>query len=226
MKFLRLDDAREIIPIGCRLLRLFGLGNNERFKLVYWIQIAIYLVFSLIPRFLLQLDDTVMVLRFSSEIMFISYLCFQMVALYFRRAHLYQLVDMLKQCAGQPCSEDIQAFFIRSNVKINKSSVSYVRFFLILYILYCTMAPIASIGVYMRNARNETSEKEEFIISSEMKFVLRNDIRVASNWLTILLLVTACTIWTFVTIHCTTRSMRQAYSYYPEYLRSPCAPRM
>lgn len=174
MKFLRLDDPREIIPIGCRLLHLFGLGNNDRFKLVYWSQIAIYLVFSLIPRMLLQIDDIVMLLRFCSEIMFISYLCFQMVALYFRRAHLYRLIDMLKECAEQPRSEEIQAFFIRSNVKINKSSVMYVRFFLILYVLYCTMAPIASIGVYMRNMRNETSEKEEFIISTEMKSVLKD----------------------------------------------------
>uniref|UniRef100_A0A182S5A0 Uncharacterized protein n=1 Tax=Anopheles funestus TaxID=62324 RepID=A0A182S5A0_ANOFN len=168
MKFLQIDNPSEILPIGCRLLHLFGLGRDNRFKLVYWIQCLIYLVFSIIPRILLQIDDVVMLLRLSSEIVFIIYLCLQIGALYFRRAHLYQLVDMLEQCTQQPYSEEIQTFFIRSNVKINKSSIAYVRFFLVIYILYCTMSPIASCMVYVRNMRNETGEQEEFIISSEM----------------------------------------------------------
>uniref|UniRef100_A0A182WQV3 Uncharacterized protein n=1 Tax=Anopheles minimus TaxID=112268 RepID=A0A182WQV3_9DIPT len=168
MKFLRIDEPCEIIPIGCRLLHLFGLGRDNRFKLVYWIQCLIYLVFSIIPRILLQVDDVVMLLRHISEIVFITYLCLQMAALYFRRAHLYQLVDMLAQCSEQSRSEEIQTFFIRSNIKINKSSIAYVRFFLLLYVLYCTMSPIASFMVYIRNAQNSTGEPDEFIISSEM----------------------------------------------------------
>ncbi|XP_053666267.1 uncharacterized protein LOC128715400 [Anopheles marshallii] len=169
MKFLQIEDPREIMSIGCRLLHLLGLGRDNRFRLVYWIQCLVYVVFSIIPRILLQIDDVVVLLRLSSEIVFIIYLCLQMMALYLRRSYLYKLVDMLQQCTEQPLSEEIYRFFIRSNFKINKSSVAYVRFFLVIYVLYCTISPIASCMVYLRNMRNETGVQEQFIISTEMK---------------------------------------------------------
>ncbi|XP_049301304.1 uncharacterized protein LOC125774970 [Anopheles funestus] len=168
MKLLQIDDPREVIPIGCRLLTLFGLGRDEKPKLLYWCQVVFYLVFSLVPRVLVKIDDTVMLLRLGSELAFVSYLYSQILALYFRRENLYRLVDMLQRCANKRYSEAIDTFLIKSNGKVNKFSVTCCKCFFLLYILYCVMPPIASTGVYIRNTHNLTNEPEEFIISSEM----------------------------------------------------------
>ncbi|XP_053667190.1 uncharacterized protein LOC128716295 [Anopheles marshallii] len=170
MKLLQINDPREVIPIGCRLLTLFGLGRDEKLKLLYWCQVVFYLVFSLIPRALVKIDDTVMLLRLGSELAFIAYLYSQILALYFRRKKLYRLVDMLQRCARKQYSDHIETFLITSNGKTNKFSVICCKCFFAVYILYCVMPPIASYGVYLRNSRNQTAEPEEFIISSEMKY--------------------------------------------------------
>uniref|UniRef100_A0A182IIG5 Uncharacterized protein n=1 Tax=Anopheles arabiensis TaxID=7173 RepID=A0A182IIG5_ANOAR len=171
MKLLELDNPREAIAIGCRLLKLFGLGRDERFKLVYWLQCVAYLAFSIVPRFLVEIEDMVALMRLIAELVFVVYLCLQIMALYCRRRQLYRLVDMLQQCIDIPYSEQIESFLIRSNVKINQSSAAYARFFMCVYVLYCTMSPLASGFVYIRNQRNATGVQEEFIITSEMKHV-------------------------------------------------------
>uniref|UniRef100_A0A182U7R0 Uncharacterized protein n=1 Tax=Anopheles melas TaxID=34690 RepID=A0A182U7R0_9DIPT len=168
MKLLELDNPREAIAIGCRLLQLFGLGRDERFKLVYWLQCVIYLAFSIVPRLLVEIDDTVALMRLIAELVFVVYLCLQIMALYCRRRQLYRLMDMLQQCIDIPYSEQIESFLIRSNVKINQSSAAYARFFMCVYVLYCTMSPLASGFVYIRNQRNATGMQEEFIITTEM----------------------------------------------------------
>uniref|UniRef100_A0A182JSN9 Uncharacterized protein n=1 Tax=Anopheles christyi TaxID=43041 RepID=A0A182JSN9_9DIPT len=170
MKLLRIDNPRDVTPIGCRLLELSGLGRGEHFKLVFWVLCAIYLVFSIIPRLFVEIEDSVHLLRQGSELVFVAYLSLQNIALYFRRSPFYRLVDMLKHCTEKPLAENIEEFFIRSNIKINQSSIGYTRFFLFVYVLYCTITPIASCMVYFRNLRNETAEPEEFIISTEMKY--------------------------------------------------------
>uniref|UniRef100_A0A182XUM3 Uncharacterized protein n=1 Tax=Anopheles quadriannulatus TaxID=34691 RepID=A0A182XUM3_ANOQN len=161
MKLLVLDNPREAIAIGCRLLKLFGLGRDERFKLVYWLQCVAYLVFSIVPRLLVEIDDTVALMRLIAELVFVVYLCLQIMALYCRRRQLYRLVDMLQQCIDIPYSEQIESFLIRSNVKINQSSAAYARFFMCVYVLYCTMSPLASGFVYIRNQRNATGVQED-----------------------------------------------------------------
>ncbi|XP_061515439.1 uncharacterized protein LOC133393652 [Anopheles gambiae] len=171
MKLFQIDDPREVVPIGCRLLKLFGLGRDEKLKLLYWVQCVFYLVFSIIPRVLVQIDDTIMLLRLGSELAFVSYLYSQILGLYFRRSYLYRLVDLLQTCINKQYSESIDQFVIKSNAKINKLSVTCCKYFTIAYVLYCAMPPIASIVVYVRNQRNKTAEPEEFIISSEMKCV-------------------------------------------------------
>ncbi|EAA14711.3 AGAP009111-PA [Anopheles gambiae str. PEST] len=172
MKLFQIDDPREVVPIGCRLLKLFGLGRDEKLKLLYWVQCVFYLVFSIIPRVLVQIDDTIMLLRLGSELAFVSYLYCQILGLYFRRSYLYRLVDLLQTCINKQYSESIDQFVIKSNTKINKLSVTCCKYFTIAYVLYCAMPPIASTVVYVRNQRNKTAEPEEFIISSEMKCVL------------------------------------------------------
>lgn len=171
MKLLELDNPREAIAIGCRLLKLFGLGRDERFKLVYWLQCVAYLAFSIVPRLLVEIEDMVALMRLIAELVFVVYLCLQIMALYCRRRQLYRLVDMLQQCIDMPYSEQIESFLIRSNVKINQSSAAYARFFMCVYVLYCTMSPLASGFVYIRNQRNATGVQEEFIITTEMKHV-------------------------------------------------------
>ncbi|XP_035907269.1 uncharacterized protein LOC118509993 [Anopheles stephensi] len=168
MKLLHINDPREVIPIGCRLLKLFGLGRSEKLKLLYWTQVVFYLVFSLIPRILMKIEDTVTLLRLGAELAFVSYLYSQILALYIRRKNLYHLVDMLQQCANKQYSETIDTFLIRSNAKINKFSVICCKYFFLMYILYCVMPPLVSTGVYFRNTGNLTDEREEFIISTEM----------------------------------------------------------
>uniref|UniRef100_A0ABK8FS74 Odorant receptor n=2 Tax=Anopheles gambiae TaxID=7165 RepID=A0ABK8FS74_ANOGA len=168
MKLLELDNPREAIAIGCRLLKLFGLGRDERFKLVYWLQCVAYLAFSIVPRLLVEIEDMVALMRLIAELVFVVYLCLQIMALYCRRRQLYRLVDMLQQCIDIPYSEQIESFLIRSNVKINQSSAAYARFFMCVYVLYCTMSPLASGFVYIRNQRNATGVQEEFIITTEM----------------------------------------------------------
>uniref|UniRef100_A0A182UAQ6 Uncharacterized protein n=1 Tax=Anopheles melas TaxID=34690 RepID=A0A182UAQ6_9DIPT len=172
MKLFQIDDPREVVPIGCRLLKLFGLGRDEKLKLLYWVQCVFYLVFSLIPRVLVQIDDTIMLLRLGSELAFVSYLYCQILGLYFRRSYLYRLVDLLQTCINKQYSESIDQFVIKSNAKINKLSETCCKYFTIAYVLYCAMPPIASTVVYVRNQRNKTAKPEEFIISSEMKYVL------------------------------------------------------
>uniref|UniRef100_A0A182I4Z6 Uncharacterized protein n=1 Tax=Anopheles arabiensis TaxID=7173 RepID=A0A182I4Z6_ANOAR len=172
MKLFQIDDPREVVPIGCRLLKLFGLGRDQKLKLLYWVQCVFYLVFSIIPRVLVQIDDTIMLLRLGSELAFVSYLYSQILGLYFRRSYLYRLVDLLQTCINKQYSESIDQFVIKSNAKINKLSVTCCKYFTIAYVLYCAMPPIASTVVYVRNQRNKTTEPEEFIISSEMKCVL------------------------------------------------------
>ncbi|XP_050077987.1 uncharacterized protein LOC126564905 [Anopheles maculipalpis] len=168
MKLLQIHDPREVIPIGCRLLQLFGLGRSEKLKLLYWTQVVFYLVFSIIPRVLVKIEDTVTLLRMGAELTFVSYLYSQILALYIRRKHLYRLVDMLQQCANKHYSEMIDTFLISSNAKINKFSITCCKYFFLMYILYCVIPPVAAIGVYIRNSSNLTVEREEFIISSEM----------------------------------------------------------
>uniref|UniRef100_A0A8W7P872 Odorant receptor n=1 Tax=Anopheles coluzzii TaxID=1518534 RepID=A0A8W7P872_ANOCL len=174
MKLFQIDDPREVVPIGCRLLKLFGLGRDEKLKLLYWVQCVFYLVFSIIPRVLVQIDDTIMLLRLGSELAFVSYLYCQILGLYFRRSYLYRLVDLLQTCINKQYSESIDQFVIKSNAKINKLSVTCCKYFTIAYVLYCAMPPIASIIVYVRNQRNKTAEPEEFIISSEMNLYYLN----------------------------------------------------
>ncbi|EAA45274.1 AGAP009390-PA [Anopheles gambiae str. PEST] len=161
MKLLELDNPREAIAIGCRLLKLFGLGRDERFKLVYWLQCVAYLAFSIVPRLLVEIEDMVALMRLIAELVFVVYLCLQIMALYCRRRQLYRLVDMLQQCIDIPYSEQIESFLIRSNVKINQSSAAYARFFMCVYVLYCTMSPLASGFVYIRNQRNATGVQED-----------------------------------------------------------------
>uniref|UniRef100_A0A182WGZ8 Uncharacterized protein n=1 Tax=Anopheles minimus TaxID=112268 RepID=A0A182WGZ8_9DIPT len=168
MKLLQINDPREVIPIGGRLLTLFGLGRDENLKLLYWCQVVFYLVFSMIPRVLVKIDDTVMLLRLGAEMAFVSYLYSQILALYFRRKDLYRLVDMLQRCANRQYSEEIDTFLITSNGNVNKFSVTCCKCFCLLYILYCVMPPVASTGIYLRNSRNQTGDQEEFIISTEM----------------------------------------------------------
>ncbi|XP_052895468.1 uncharacterized protein LOC128302644 [Anopheles moucheti] len=168
MKLFQIDDPREVIPIGCRLLTMFGLGRDEKLKLLYWCQVVFYLVFSIIPRLLVKIDDTVMLLRLGSEMTFLTYLYSQILALYFRRKNLYRLVDMLQRCARKQYADHIETFLITYNGKTNKFSVLCCKCFCITYILYCAMPPLASTGIYLRNTRNRTAEPEEFIISSEM----------------------------------------------------------
>nr|XP_040239470.2 uncharacterized protein LOC120959846 [Anopheles coluzzii] len=174
MKLFQIDDPREVVPIGCRLLKLFGLGRDEKLKLLYWVQCVFYLVFSIIPRVLVQIDDTIMLLRLGSELAFVSYLYSQILGLYFRRSYLYRLVDLLQTCINKQYSESIDQFVIKSNAKINKLSVTCCKYFTIAYVLYCAMPPIASTVVYVRNQRNKTAEPEEFIISSEMNLYYLN----------------------------------------------------
>uniref|UniRef100_A0A182PDC8 Uncharacterized protein n=1 Tax=Anopheles epiroticus TaxID=199890 RepID=A0A182PDC8_9DIPT len=168
MKLLEIDDPREMVPIGCRLLKLFGLGRDENLKLLYWVQCVLYLVFSLIPRVLVRIDDTVMLLRLGAELAFVAYLYLQILALYVRRKHLYRLVDMLQLYANKRYSETVDRFLLATNAQINKQSVTCCKCFFITFVLYCVMPLIASSGVYFRNMRNQTAEPEEFIISSEM----------------------------------------------------------
>uniref|UniRef100_A0A182NEX6 Uncharacterized protein n=1 Tax=Anopheles dirus TaxID=7168 RepID=A0A182NEX6_9DIPT len=168
MKFFLIDNPREVIPIGCRLLKLFGLDRGEKLKPVYWTHCVLYVLFSVIPRGLLEINDTVMLLRLGSELAFVCCLFFQKLALYFRRRHLYRLVDMLQMCMDKPYSDEIDTFIVRSNAKINKSSVTCCKYFLLAFISYCLVPPIASFAVYVRNARNDTGIQEEYIISTEM----------------------------------------------------------
>ena len=189
MKLLELDNPREAIAIGCRLLKLFGLGRDERFKLVYWLQCVAYLAFSIVPRLLVEIEDMVALMRLIAELVFVVYLCLQIMALYCRRRQLYRLVDMLQQCIDIPYSEQIESFLIRSNVKINQSSAAYARFFMCVYVLYCTMSPLASGFVYIRNQRNATGVQEEFIITTEMKHVFP-----APQWMVMFLMLFFCLI--------------------------------
>ncbi|XP_041775590.1 uncharacterized protein LOC121595586 [Anopheles merus] len=174
MKLFQIDDPREVVPIGCRLLKLFGLGRDEKLKLLYWVQCVFYLVFSIIPRVLVQIDDTIMLLRLGSELAFVSYLYSQILGLYFRRRYLYRLVDLLQTCINKQYSESIDQFVIKSNAKIHKLSITCCKYFCLAYVLYCAMPPIASTAVYVRNQRNKTAEPEEFIISSEMNLYYLN----------------------------------------------------
>uniref|UniRef100_A0A182KBW4 Odorant receptor n=1 Tax=Anopheles christyi TaxID=43041 RepID=A0A182KBW4_9DIPT len=170
MKLLQIDNPRAVVPVGCRLLKLFGLGRDEKLKLLYWVQCVFYLVFSIITRVLVKIDDTVMLLRLGAELAFVSYLYSHTLGLYFRRVSLYRLVDLLQQCTNKRYSETIDQFLLASNAKINKFSITCCKYFLLMYVLYCAMPAIASTAVYIRNRRNQTEQPEEFIISSEMNF--------------------------------------------------------
>uniref|UniRef100_A0A182QW75 Uncharacterized protein n=1 Tax=Anopheles farauti TaxID=69004 RepID=A0A182QW75_9DIPT len=172
MKFFQIDDPREVIPIGCRLLQLFGLGSDDKLKLLYWVQCVFYFVFSLIPRVLMEIPDTVTLLRLVSELTFVSYLYCQILGLYFRRNQLYRLIGKLQTCCDKPYAEKIVTFIERSIAKINKLSVTCCKYFLFAFTLYCTLPLIASCAVYVRNLHNQTGAQEEYIISSEMKYGL------------------------------------------------------
>ncbi|XP_053677773.1 uncharacterized protein LOC128727851 [Anopheles nili] len=168
MKLLEINDPLEVIPIGCRLLELLGLGRDDKFKLLYWVQVVFYLVCSIVPRVLMKVEDTVTLLRLGSELAFVSYLYSQILALYFRRARLYDLVDSLQKCARKRYSDNILSFLVESNGKINKVSIACCKYFMLAYVLYCVMPPVTSSIIYFRNKRNETGEQEEYIISTEM----------------------------------------------------------
>ncbi|XP_058064614.1 uncharacterized protein LOC131214253 [Anopheles bellator] len=169
MKFLQIDDPRDTLPISCRLLHLFGLGRDERFKWLFWFQCLLYLVFNIITRFIMDIEDTVTLVRLGAETLFVTSLFAQMLALYVRRVNLYDLIDMLRECTREPCSDEISTFFVRTNGALNKFSIAYCRYFMVVFILYQTMPPIATWVVYLRNRSKQNETPEEYIIPTEMK---------------------------------------------------------
>uniref|UniRef100_A0A182NZ63 Uncharacterized protein n=1 Tax=Anopheles dirus TaxID=7168 RepID=A0A182NZ63_9DIPT len=170
MKFLEIDDPRDVLPIGCRLLRLFGLPNDSSLKYLFWFQCSFFFIFGIITRFLTEIDEPITLVCVGSEMVYSIYLLFQMGALYLRRNDLYHLVDLLKECVDRSYSDDIEASFIRLNTKINKSAVMYSKYFMMVAITYIAMPFIATTVVCARNMRNSTGEQEEYVIPTELNF--------------------------------------------------------
>uniref|UniRef100_A0A182P2S3 Uncharacterized protein n=1 Tax=Anopheles epiroticus TaxID=199890 RepID=A0A182P2S3_9DIPT len=162
MQFLHIDDPSEVIPIGLRLLNLFGLPRNESFKRIFWFQWVFFFVFGIIPRFLVKIDEPIAVVRVGAEIVYTMYLIVQMVALYARRQNLYQLVDMLQECLSKSYSDNVHAFIVSANGKITKSTITYSKCFMGVCISYIGMPTIATSAVIVRNMRNYTGEPEDF----------------------------------------------------------------
>uniref|UniRef100_A0A182S571 Uncharacterized protein n=1 Tax=Anopheles funestus TaxID=62324 RepID=A0A182S571_ANOFN len=170
MKFLQIDDPRDVLPIGCKLLRLFGLPRDASFKCLFWFQCVFFVVFGIITRLLMDIDEPIALVRVGSEIVYTIYLITQMVALYIRRNDIYQLVDMLQECVKKSYTENIHSFLIRSNTKINNSSVKYCKCFMIVCLTYFWLPLIATGVVCVQNFRNQTGEQEEYVLPTELNF--------------------------------------------------------
>uniref|UniRef100_A0A182S599 Uncharacterized protein n=1 Tax=Anopheles funestus TaxID=62324 RepID=A0A182S599_ANOFN len=170
MKFLEIDDPRDVLPIGCKMLKLFGLPRDASFKYWFWLQYAVYIVFGLITRLLMDIDEPIALVRVGSEIVFTIYLLTAMIALYSPRNDIYQLVDMLQECVNKSYTENIHSFLIRTNTKINNSSVKYCKLFLYESMAYFGLPLIATGVVCVKNMWNSTGEQEEYVLPTELNF--------------------------------------------------------
>uniref|UniRef100_A0A182XUM2 Uncharacterized protein n=1 Tax=Anopheles quadriannulatus TaxID=34691 RepID=A0A182XUM2_ANOQN len=162
MKFFQIDDTREMLPIGCRLLKLCGLPRSDRVNRRFWLLCVFFFVFGQIPRFLIKIDEPIALVRVGAEIVYSTYIFLQLIALYARRSDLYRLIDTLRECVENPYPYDVRAFILRTRDTINKSSVMYSKCFLAVCISYIVMPFMATSAVMVRNRRNQTGEREDF----------------------------------------------------------------
>uniref|UniRef100_A0A1S4H1T9 Uncharacterized protein n=1 Tax=Anopheles gambiae TaxID=7165 RepID=A0A1S4H1T9_ANOGA len=162
MKFFQIDDTREILPIGCRLLMLCGLPRSGRVNRRFWLLCVFFFVFGQIPRFLIKIDEPIALVRVGAEIVYSTYMFLQLIALYARRSDLYRLIDTLQKCVENPYPDDVRAFILITRDTINKSSVMYSKCFFAVCISYIIMPFMATSAVVVRNRRNQTGEREDF----------------------------------------------------------------
>ena len=130
-----------------------------------------FFVFGQIPRFLIKLDEPIALVRVGAEIVYSTYIFLQLIALYARRSDLYRLIDTLRECVENLYPDDVRAFILSTRDTINKSSVMYSKCFLAVCISYIIMPFMATSAVVVRNRRNQTGEREEYVMPTEMKSV-------------------------------------------------------
>uniref|UniRef100_A0A182TRE4 Uncharacterized protein n=1 Tax=Anopheles melas TaxID=34690 RepID=A0A182TRE4_9DIPT len=123
-----------------------------------------------IPRFLIKIDEPIALVRVGAEIVYSTYIFLQLIALYARRSDLYRLIDTLRECVENPYPDDVRAFILSTRDTINKSSVMYSKCFFAVCISYIIMPFMATSAVVVRNRRNQTGEREEYVMPTEMNF--------------------------------------------------------